>query len=38
VAVRREAANVITLRNDLAVRIDAHGSWETALEAVGLER
>jgi hypothetical protein len=34
--VHREAANVLTLQDGLAVRIDAHGSWETALEAIGL--
>jgi ketosteroid isomerase-like protein len=36
--VQREAANVITLRDGIAVRVDAHGSWQAALEAVGLER
>jgi ketosteroid isomerase-like protein len=36
VAVRRQGANVITFRDDEAVRIDAHGEWKTALEAVGL--
>ena len=34
--VHREGANVLTLRNGLAIRIDAHGSWQTALEAAGL--
>jgi ketosteroid isomerase-like protein len=34
--VHREAANVITLRDGLAKTIEAHGSWETALEAAGL--
>ncbi len=36
-SVHREAANVLTVRDGLAVRIDAHGSWRTALGAVGLE-
>jgi ketosteroid isomerase-like protein len=35
--VHRDAANVITFRDGLAIRIDAYGSWETGLEAVGLE-
>jgi ketosteroid isomerase-like protein len=34
--VHREAANVITIRDGLAIRIEAHGSWNAALEAVGL--
>ena len=36
-SVHREAANVLTVRDGLAVRIDAHGSWQAALEAVGLD-
>jgi ketosteroid isomerase-like protein len=36
-AVQRQAANVITLRNGLAIRVDAHGSWKTALEAASLQ-
>jgi ketosteroid isomerase-like protein len=35
--LQREGANVITLRDGIAIRIDAHASWKTALEAVGLE-
>jgi ketosteroid isomerase-like protein len=35
-AVHREAANVITLRNGLGIRIEAHGSWETALKSAGV--
>ncbi len=35
-AVHREAANVLTVRNGVATHIDSHGSWETALEAVGV--
>ena len=34
--VHRDAANVLTLRDGLAIRIEAHGTWATALEAVGL--
>jgi ketosteroid isomerase-like protein len=34
--VHREAANVLTLRNGLAIRITAHSSWKAALEAAGL--
>ena len=36
-SVHREAANVLTVRDGLAVRIDAHGSWRSALESVGLD-
>jgi ketosteroid isomerase-like protein len=36
-SVHREAANVLTIRDRLAIRIDAYGSWQTALEAVGLD-
>jgi ketosteroid isomerase-like protein len=36
--LQREGANVITLRDGIAIRIDAHASWKTALEAVGLEQ
>jgi ketosteroid isomerase-like protein len=36
-AVKREAANVLLLRDGLAVRVEAHGSWKTALETVGLD-
>ena len=36
-SVHREAANVLTVRDALAVRIDAHGSWRAALEAVGID-
>jgi hypothetical protein len=32
---RRPAANVVTFRDGLAVRIDAYGEWERALEAIG---
>jgi ketosteroid isomerase-like protein len=35
-AVHREAANILTVRDGLAIRIDSHGSWDAALEAVGL--
>jgi ketosteroid isomerase-like protein len=35
-AVHREAANVLTFHNGVMTHIDSHGSWETALEAVGL--
>ena len=35
-AVHREAANVITVHDGLARRIDAHGSWKAALESIGL--
>jgi uncharacterized protein len=34
--VHRQAANVLTLRNGLAIRITAHATWEAALEAAGL--
>jgi ketosteroid isomerase-like protein len=34
--VHREAANVLTMRNGLAIRITAHTSWKAALEAAGL--
>jgi hypothetical protein len=34
--VHREAANVLTLRDGLAIRITAHASWKAALEAAGL--
>jgi ketosteroid isomerase-like protein len=34
--VHREAANLITVRDGLAKHVEAHGSWETALEAAGL--
>jgi ketosteroid isomerase-like protein len=34
--VHREAANVLTIRNRLAIRITAHASWKAALEAAGL--
>jgi len=37
VEVRRQAANVWTIRDGLAVRVENHGDWATALEAVGLE-
>ena len=33
--VRRPGANVVTFRDGLAVRIDAYGEWDGALEAVG---
>jgi ketosteroid isomerase-like protein len=36
--LQREGANVITLRDGIAIRIDAHASWKTALDAVGLEQ
>jgi hypothetical protein len=36
-AVQRQAAKVITLRNGLPIRLDAHGSWKTALEAASLQ-
>jgi ketosteroid isomerase-like protein len=36
--VHRDAANVITLRDGLAIRIDAYGSWEAALEAAATQR
>jgi ketosteroid isomerase-like protein len=32
--VHREAANVLTVRDGLATRIDAHESWQAALDAV----
>jgi hypothetical protein len=35
-AVHREAANVLTVRDGVATHIDSHGSWERALEAVGV--
>ena len=35
--VRRKAANVITYRDGLVVRVDAHGEWIEALAAAGLE-
>jgi ketosteroid isomerase-like protein len=35
-SVSREAANVLTVRDDLALRIDAHASWDSALRSVGL--
>jgi ketosteroid isomerase-like protein len=35
-AVHREAANALTLRGGLAIRIDSYGSWKAASEAVGL--
>ena len=34
--VHRQFANSWTLRNGLAVRLQAHGEWTTALEAAGL--
>jgi ketosteroid isomerase-like protein len=34
-SVRRPAANVVTIRDGLAVRIDAYGEWDRALEAIG---
>ncbi len=34
--VRRQFGNVFTFRNGLAVRIQAYGDWNQALEAVGL--
>jgi ketosteroid isomerase-like protein len=34
--VQRQAANVWTLQDGLAVRIENHGDWARALEAVGL--
>jgi ketosteroid isomerase-like protein len=34
--VHRPAANVLTIRNGLAIRITAHASWKAALEAAGL--
>ena len=34
--VRRQFGNVVTVRDQLAVRIEAFGSWAEALEAVGL--
>jgi len=34
--VRREFGNVVTVRDGLAGRIEAFGSWAEALEAVGL--
>jgi ketosteroid isomerase-like protein len=36
--LQREGANVITRRDGIAIRIDAHASWKTALDAVGLEQ
>lgn len=36
-SLHRQAANVLTLREGLAIRIDAHASWRSALEAVGLD-
>lgn len=36
VKVRRRAANVLSFRDGLAVRIEAYGDWADALEAVGL--
>jgi ketosteroid isomerase-like protein len=35
-SVHREAANILTVRHGLAIRIDSYGSWDDALEAVGL--
>jgi ketosteroid isomerase-like protein len=34
--VRRQAGNVLTFRDGLAVRIEAYAEWAKALEAVGL--
>jgi ketosteroid isomerase-like protein len=34
--VRRRIANVTTFRDGLAVRTDAYGDWDQALEATGL--
>jgi ketosteroid isomerase-like protein len=34
--VSRRVANVITFRDGLAVRLDAYGDWDQALEATGL--
>ncbi len=36
VRVGRQAANVLSYRDGLAVRIEAYGEWADALEAVGL--
>jgi ketosteroid isomerase-like protein len=33
--VRRRIANVTTFREGLAVRIDAYGDWDQALDATG---
>jgi ketosteroid isomerase-like protein len=35
-AVSREAANVLIVRDGLALRIDAHATWDSALRAIGL--
>lgn len=34
-SLRRPAANVVTIRDGLAVRIEAFGDWDQALEALG---
>jgi hypothetical protein len=34
--VRREAAWAVGFADDLCVRVDSYGSWNEALEAVGL--
>jgi ketosteroid isomerase-like protein len=34
-SLRRPVANVITFRDGLAVRIDAYGDWDQALDAIG---
>jgi ketosteroid isomerase-like protein len=34
--LRRQAAQVVTIRDGLTVRGENHGDWATALEAVGL--
>jgi ketosteroid isomerase-like protein len=36
VSVHRQAANVITVRNGLAIRIEAFESWKAALDAAGM--
>ena len=36
--VRRPVANVVTVRDGLAVRIDAYGDWDQALEAIGQQQ